>query len=182
MGLCAIFSRFSVFAFSGSRSVVPAGCVTAAAFVPAQSVVLVGCANGVDAYFRSAFPHSSVFSAASFGSGRSSFARRSTALVRSAASTGALFVSFPSSPCPPGLVPSASSSACFCGLGSGSWASLALALGSGVPCLVFVGCESWVPSAWLWGWGLLPVPGYPGWLACPAARGVVPAVTQLALF
>lgn len=182
MSLCSIFSRFSTFAFSGSRSCVPSGCATAAAFVPPQSVVLVGCQRGVDAYFRSAFPHSSVFSAASFGSGRSSFARRSIALVRSAHATGALFVSFPSAPCPPGLVPSAKSSECFCGLGSGSWATLALALGCGVPCLVFVGCESWLPQSWLWGWGLLPVAGYPGWFACPAARGVQPAVSQLALF
>jgi hypothetical protein len=179
--LQTIFSQFSVFAFSGSRSEVPKAAYVAAELVPPKSVVLVGCQRGVDAFFRSAFPLCSVFAASSYGQGRGSFAARSTAMVKSALGCGALFVSFPSSPCPVGLSPSASSSACFCGLGSGSWASLALALGLGVPCLVFVGCESWLPSAWLWGWGLAPVEGHPGWFGCPAARGVQTAVTQLSL-
>ena len=77
-------------------------------------------------------------SASSFGVGRSSFARRSAACVGAVAGCGWSLGFFPRF--------------CFvlrgCGLlrlllavfvasGSGSWASLALALGSGVPCLVF---------------------------------------------
>ncbi len=129
----SVFSQFSVFGFSGSRSGVPSGCFPCVPLVPAGSKVFVGCANGVDAFFRSQFPTASVFAAASFGSGRGSFAARSVAVVRAVAVSGGLWVSFPSSPCPTGLQPSSSQSKCFRGLGSGSWASLAFALGLGVP-------------------------------------------------
>ena len=173
--LSSVFSRFSVFGFSGSRSGVSVSALSAAAaLVPAGSSVVVGCARGVDGFFRRAFPGASVFSASSFGVGRASFARRSAACVRAVAAAGGLWVSFPASPCPAGLRPSASSSGAFCGLRSGSWASLSLALGSGVPCLVF--SPAGVPS----GWGLSPVPGCPGWFACASALGVAPR--QLSLF
>ena len=61
-------------------------------------------------------------------------ASRSAALVSAVAASGAGrgFVGFVSSPCPAGLVPSPSPSACFSGFGSGSWASLALASGLGL--------------------------------------------------
>jgi hypothetical protein len=172
----SVFSRFSVFGFSGSRSSVPAGCSVAAAAVPVGSRVVVGCARGVDEFFRGEFPSASVFSASSFGAGRGSFARRSVAVVSSVASRGGLWVSFPASPCPPGLFPSSSSSRCFCGSGSGSWGSLAFALGSGVPCLVFLGSLP-VPS----GWGLFPVSGSPGWFGCGVVCCVSPPL-QLCLF
>ncbi|WP_197480139.1 hypothetical protein [Anabaena sp. 4-3] len=140
----------------------------AAAAVPPGSRVLVGCAKGVDAYFRLAFPSAEVFSVASgrWGVGRGAFAARSVACVRAVQSAGGLWVSFPSSPCPVGLVPSPSQSRCFSGFGSGSWASLAFALGSGLPCLVFLGSLP-VPS----GWGLFPLPGLPGWFGCAAVVG-----------
>ena len=175
-----VFSRFSAFGFSGSRRWVgnKAPLSAAAAAVPVGSRVVVGCAAGVDEFFRSAFPASEVFAVSSGvwgGVGRGAFAARSVACVRAVSAASGLWVSFPSSPCPGGLVPSASSSRCFSGSGSGSWASLAFALGSGVPCLVFLGSLP-VPA----GWGLFPVSGLPGWFGCAAVVGVAPV--QLSLF
>ena len=175
--LSSIFSRFSSFGFSGSRAGVPASVLSSVpALVPAGSAVVVGCARGVDEFFRGAFPSARVFRAADFGRGRGSFAARSVAVVRAVAAAGGLWVSFPASPCPAGLLPAASSSRAFCGAGSGTWASLSFALGSGVPCLVF--SSAGVPA----GWGLSPVPGCSGWFGCPAALGLSPAYVQLALF
>ncbi|HPZ76304.1 MAG TPA: hypothetical protein PK409_08505 [Thermosynergistes sp.] len=140
----SVFARRSVFCFSGSRNPGVASVVAlrqAITFVQGQegAKVLVGCASGVDAFVRSAFPRAVVFSVSSgkFGSGRSAFARRSVALVRACAASSGLFVSFPSAACPVGLAPSASASRCFAGYGSGSWSSLAFALGLGLPCVVF---------------------------------------------
>lgn len=169
-----LFSQFSVFGFSGSRrGVCSRALSSAAAAVPIGSSVFVGCAAGVDAFFRSAFPAASVFSVSSerWGSGRGAFAGRSVACVRAVAAAGGLWVSFPSSACPVGLVSSSSSSRCFSGSGSGSWASLAFALGSGVSCLVFLPAGVSVPS----GWGLSAVAGCPGWFG-----SAVPV--QLSLF
>jgi hypothetical protein len=119
-----------------------------------------------------------VFSVSSgrWGAGRGAFAGRSAACVRAISAAGGLWVSFPSSPCPLGLLPSASSSRCFCGLSAGTWSSLAFALGSRVPCLVF--STLGVPA----GWGLSPVPGCPGWFGCPLALGVTTPPVQLSLF
>lgn len=125
-------SDFSCVGFSGSRSlygVSRSALSVAASSVSPSASVLVGCASGVDAFFRYQFPRASVFRASSFGVGRSSFARRSVAVVSAVVSSDGCWVSFPSSPCPAGLFPSASSSRCFSGGGSGSWASLAFALG-----------------------------------------------------
>jgi hypothetical protein len=178
--LSAIFSQFSCFGFSGSRKwgKSPAPLSLAAAAVPSGSRVLVGCAAGVDEFFRSAFPSAEVFAVASgqWGVGRGAFAARSVACVRAVAAGSGLWVSFPSSPCPVGLVPSSSQSRCFSGLGSGSWASLAFALGSGLPCLVFLGSLP-VPL----GWGLFPVPSLPGWFGCAVVVGQ-PSPVQLPLF
>lgn len=179
MSLASVFSGFSAFGFSGSRSlsgVSLAALRAACGAVPAPASVFVGCASGVDAAVRSAFPSAVVFSVASgsFGSGRGAFAARSVAVVRAVAAAGGLWVSFPSSSCPAGLLPSASSSRCFCGAGSGSWASLAFAVGLGVPAVVF--CPAGVPS----GWGFSPVSGAPGWFSfVPVAA---PVVVQLSLF
>ena len=172
-----IFSRFSVFGFSGSRRGVPNSVLAeAAAAVPPGSKVLVGCAKGVDAYFRSRFPAAEVFSVASgrWGSGRGAFAARSTACVKAVKAAGGLWVSFPASPCPTGLLPSSSSSRVFNGQKAGTWSSLALALGSGVPCLVF--SPSGVPR----GWSLSPVSGCPGWFGCERVLGR--GAVQLSLF
>lgn len=148
--------------FSGSRSPSPASLSalsSVASAVSSSAVVVVGCAAGVDLAARSLFPSAVVLSVASgsFGVGRSAFARRSVACVSRVASAGGVWVSFPSSPCPPGLLPSSSSSRCFSGSGSGSWASLAFAVGSGLPCLVFLPPGVACPS----GWGLSSLGG--GW-------------------
>lgn len=161
--LKAIFSQFSCFGFSGSRSQPPTACAIASQFVPSDAAVFVGCAQGVDAFFRAAFPQAVVFSVASGDFGptqRGAFAARSVACVRAVASQGGLWVSFPAAACPAGLLPSASSGRCFCGSGSGSWASLAFAVGSGAACLVFLGA---LPCPL--GWQLSPVPGAAGWFS-----------------
>jgi hypothetical protein len=100
-------------------------------------------------------------------------ASRSSALVSAVAASGAGrgFVGFVSSPCPAGLGPSSSPSACFSGSGSGSWASLALAAGLGLPVVVFpVGLPasalpawagSWVALAGAWSGGFRFVPALP---------------------
>jgi hypothetical protein len=99
-------------------------------------------------------------------------ASRSSALVSAVAASGAGrgFVGFVSSPCPAGLGPLSSPSACFSGSGSGSWASFALAAGLGLPVVVFpVGLPasalpawagSWVPltGAWSGGYRFVPAP------------------------
>lgn len=168
----SVLVRAGAVGFSGSRSSVPAAvCRSVAGVVGAVGCpVFVGCARGADAVFRGFFPGASVLAAASFGSGRGSFAARSVACVRAVAVAGAgsagsflggLWVSFPSGPCPFGLLPSASSSRAFCGSGSGSWASAAFAVGSGLPVLVF----GWAPPA---GWGFVSLGGgwwFSGWPA-----------------
>ena len=174
MSLAPIFSRFSAFGFSGSRSSVPVCAAAAAAVVPSGSLVFLGCAGGVDRFFRSQFPAARVFSASSFGSGRGAFAARSVAVVRAVAGASGVWVSFPSGVCPVGLVPSSSSSRCFCGSGSGSWASLAFAVGSSLPCAVFA--PFGVPA----GWGFSPVSGCPGWFGVALVPACSPV--QLSLF
>ncbi|MGK7894077.1 MAG: hypothetical protein AB4372_10740 [Xenococcus sp. (in: cyanobacteria)] len=171
------FAAASAVGFSGSRSVAPTAAVgLAVGLVPAGVPVSVGCAAGVDECARSLLSAAgvpfSLFSVSSgrWGRGRGAFAGRSVACVRSLGA-GGLWVSFPSAPCPSGLLPSASSSRCFSGSGSGSWASLAFAVGSGLSCLVFLGS---VPFPL--GWGLSPVPGAPGWF------GVAPRPRQLSFF
>jgi hypothetical protein len=150
--------------FSGSRhSIDPHAGELAAAAVPVGAEVVVGCAAGVDAFFRSRFPAARVLRVDS-SLGRAGFARRSIACVE-AVSRG-LWVSFPGGACPAGLFPSASSGRCFSGSGSGSWASLAYAkrkrddksFGRGGAALVYLGS---VPAPG--GWGLVRVPDSMGW-------------------
>jgi hypothetical protein len=142
--------------FSGSRhSIDPHAGELAAGAVPAGAEVVVGCAAGVDAFFRSRFPAARVLRVDS-SLGRAGFARRSIACVE-AVSRG-LWVSFPSGACPAGLFPSASPGRCFSGSGSGSWASLAYAIGRGGAALVYLGSVP-APS----GWGLVRVPDSMGW-------------------
>jgi hypothetical protein len=148
-------SGSAVIGFSGSRSVVPAALLAALSAVPAGASVFVGCARGVDGAVRCRFPSACVFRVA--GSGRGAFAARSARFVRALSASGGVLFSFPGRPCPAGLVPSVSSSACWCGLGSGSWASLAFALGLGVPCCVWLPGSVCPPASW----GLVSVGG--GW-------------------
>ena len=164
--LALALSSSPVVGFSGSRSSVPAVARSVASLVSCP--VAVGCARGVDSFFRDYFPACSVFSAAQFGSGRGAFAARSVAFVRGLATGGGVLVSFPSASCPIGLRPSCCHSRAFCGLGSGSWASLAFAVGSGVSCFVFA--PFGVPR----GWGFVACGG--DWFS------FTPATVQASLF
>lgn len=151
-----LVSSASVVGFSGSRSPssesVSAVRAAVGAVAPSSSV-FVGCARGVDAAVRSLVPSARVFSVADVGfSGRGAFAARSVACVDAVAAAGGVWVSFPASPCPVGLVPSSRSSRCFSGGGSGTWASLAYAVGLGVPCCVFLPSGVECPSGWPLGW------------------------------
>lgn len=162
--VAALVAGAGVVGFSGSRLPSAAVQVAASAVVgvlPAGASVLVGCAVGLDSHIAAMVPSARVFAAASFsGSPVARLVQRSVALVR-ALPVGGLLVAFPSGPCPAGLVPSGSSSACFCGSGSGTWATAAFAAGSGRSVLVF--CAS-APV----GWGASAVaPGW--WLVAPAA-------------
>lgn len=167
--LSSLLTGSGLVGFSGSRSVVPS-VLSSVLCLRARSggSSLVGCAAGVDSSVRAGLSGVSVFSASSFGVGRGSFAARSVAFVRALSSGGGVLVSFPSSPCPYGLRPSASSSRAFSGFGSGSWASLAFAVGSGVPCWIFA--PFGVPS----GWGFESCGG--GWFS------FAPAAVQSSLF
>jgi hypothetical protein len=120
--------------------------------------VAVGCAAGLDALCRQAFPCARVFSASVFGVGASALARRSAACVGAVVASGGLWVSFPCGVCPVGLVPSASAATCFSGSGSGSWASLCLAVGSGCSCCVVLPVGVAAP-AWFGRWGFVAVGG-----------------------
>jgi hypothetical protein len=168
--------------FSGSRSLSSSwaplvGRVVRGALAAGRGVG-VGCAAGADLLVRRAAGGRACVwrvSSGAWGSGRGAFAARSVALVRAVAASGAGagFAGFVSSPCPAGLLPSASSSACFSGLGSGSWASLALAAGLGLPVVVFWCGGGWgalLPLSWgVWS----PVVAGPfagGWLLSPRFR------------
>jgi hypothetical protein len=156
-------SAFPVVGLSGSRRPSPAVLAAASSFVSALAVsswsgqLLVGCASGVDEVGRGAFPSARVFSAA--GSEPWQFAQRSASLVSALALGGGCLVSFPDGPCPPGLSPCSSWRSAG---GSGSWGSVCLALGLGVPVLLY--CPGPVvlapPSV---AGRFAPVAGAPGW-------------------
>lgn len=179
VSLSSFLASFPRVAFSGSRLCASSAAASCRAFLPSvasfSGAVGVGCAWGVDALVRSAFPSASVFSVSSFAVGgrvsRASFARRSSALVSWCASGGGALVAFPLGACPSGVVVSSS----FGGRGSGSWGSVALALGLGCPVLVVspVGVSaSWfgsLASSFRCG-GVAPCGGSL-WLSCPPSGG-----------
>ena len=179
--LSALLASAPVVGVSGSRAPSPAStsiCRWAVGQLAPGAAVVTGCARGIDGVARLARPSARVIEASAFGAGRGALAARSVAVVRAAAAGGrsALWLAFPSGPCPPGLVPSRQSSACFAGHRSGTWASAALAVGLGVPSLVFLPAGVAAPAAW----PLAPVPG------CAGPRGswvrFRPAVVQSVLF
>ncbi|MGB3495283.1 MAG: hypothetical protein WBA57_21310 [Elainellaceae cyanobacterium] len=137
----SFLSGHSVVGFSGSRHGLPSsacqGALACALSVVAASgaAVFVGCARGVDSSVRSASPGARVFRASEFGSGARSFALRSEAFVRALAAEGGALVAFPGRAAPSGLYPCQSWP---WGVGSGSWGSIALAVGLGVPVLLWV--------------------------------------------
>jgi len=144
----SILASAAVVGFSGSRAPTPASLaavqLVAAGLTPAMPVV-VGCAVGVDQHAKQLMPHACVFRASAYGSARSAYAMRSIACVQACA--GGVWCSFPAGPCPTGLRPSSSSSACFNGSGSGTWASLAYAIGSGCAPVVFLPLSIVPPAA-----------------------------------
>lgn len=153
-------SSFPILGFSGSRSVVPPVLTpVVSAAVRSGLPVWVGCAAGVDFAVRSGVGSGAL---RVFSVGAGGCAARSVRFVRALAGAEGVLFSFPSSACPAGLLPSASSSRAFCGAGSGSWASLALAIGLGVPCFVWLPVGVSAPV----GWGLVGVGGE--WLAVGA--------------
>lgn len=178
--LSGLLASAPVVGVSGSRAPSPASasvCRWAVRQLAPSASVVVGCATGIDAVARALRPSASVVQAAAFGFGPGALAARSTAVVRAVGGGGpsALWLAFPSGPCPAGLVPSRRSSACFSGSGSGTWASLALAVGLGIPALALLPPGVAVPA----GWPLAPVSG------CAGPRGswvrFRPSVIQSAL-
>lgn len=182
MELQDIIGQYNTVGVSGSRSIVPIKkCLEVAQLIAPYATVAAGCQRGVDSFFRAQFPNSAVFVAREFGNGRSSYARRSIALVSFLKQCNGLLISFPSAACPPSLSPSPDSNKCFAGFGSGTWATTALAVGLGVPTII-CGEESWLPSDWVWGWGLLKLEGkYLSYFGCPNARGCEPTGMQLVI-
>ena len=150
----SLLSSAPLVGVSGSRAPGPACLAALARLLPlVGGPVVVGCAAGIDAAVRRAVPSASVVSAWAFGTGRGALAARSVAVVRQVAAgvsggPSPVWVSLPGRACPAGLAPSTSPSACFSGRGSGSWASLALAVGLGVPAVVFLPPPVSAPAGW----------------------------------
>jgi hypothetical protein len=147
MSLPTIFSRFSTFGFSGSRSSVPSALLIAWCLSFLRLHLCSLAARGVDEFFRSSFPSATVLQASSFGSGRGAFAARSVAVVRAVAAADGLWVCFPSSPCPAGLLPSRFFFPCFLR----GWFRVV-----GFPCLC--------PGLWCSVLGFLRFSSLPSWL------------------
>ena len=170
--VAAILTGAAALGISGSRRP-PASSLAALSAAlratPTGIPVLVGDAQGIDAYARQIRPGARMFVAADYGDGPQSFAARSITCVRATVAAGGIWCAFPADSCPAGLAPSASSRRAFSGLGSGTWASLALALGLGVPALVYL--PPGVPAPWP---ALSAIEG--GWWSS------APAAAQLSLF
>lgn len=140
-------ASFRSVGFSGSRRLrgrPAARCRSVAASVASAGLsVLVGCARGADAAALAGAPSAQVFRAR--GRSPRALVARSVSFVRAlAASPAPLLVSFPGCPCPAGLAPAARWVSC----GSGSWSSAALAVGLGVPLVVFLPAGALPPSGW----------------------------------
>jgi hypothetical protein len=133
-------AQFPTVGFSGSRSLggQPLRCAQWLARGCSPELVVVGCAQGADRVFRERFAGRAQVISADASRGRGGFAARSAAVVQAVAANGGCWVAFPSGECPDMLSPSSRVRDCFCGSGSGSWASLALVVGRGVPCLIYL--------------------------------------------
>ena len=162
--MLSVLSQFSHFVVCGSSHYTSVVLQSVLSTLPSGASVACGCCPGVPAsvrhFFgapvgyrswfqppsRSSYSHSvhrfgqlRVFAAASLGSRAQALGARSGALVKWAASHSALWLSFPATPQPSGLVPARSWQSC----GSGTWSSLALAVGHSVPVLVFSHPVKW---------------------------------------
>jgi hypothetical protein len=157
--------------FGGSRSLGRAwsgliGRVVVAVARAGRGVAVCSGA-GASAFVRRACPSAVVFSP-SF-SGRGALPARASACVRACASSGpgSAWVAFVSGPCPAGVVPARSWRS---GRpASGSWSEVALAVGLGLPVVVFwcapapVALPSWGGAwspagrgVWASGWRFVP--------------------------
>ncbi len=157
--------------FGGSRSLGSAwsGLVgrVVVAVARAGRGVAVCSGAGASALVRQAWPTALIFSP-SF-SGRSALPARASAYVKACASAGpgSAWVAFVAGPCPAGIVPARSWRS---GRpASGSWSEIALAVGLGLPVVVFWCASgsavlpswggSWVPAGrgvWALGWRYAP--------------------------
>lgn len=157
--------------FGGSRSLSSewAGLVgrVVGSVMRASRRVAVCSGAGASAFVRQACPGAQVFSPAFVG--RGALPARASACVRAcaAAGSGSAWVAFVSGPCPAGIVPAR---AWRSGQpASGSWSEAALAVGLGLPVVVFwcapgpVVLPSWAGSwepagqaVWAAGWRFLP--------------------------
>jgi len=143
--------------FGGSRSL----CSSWAGFVGRVVLAVARAGRGVavcsgagaSAFVRSACPSALVFSPSFDGPG--ALPARASACVRSCAASGsgAAWVAFVTGPCPAGVVPASSWRA---GRpGSGSWSEVALAVGLGLPVVVFW-CAPGAPALPAWGGAWVP--------------------------
>jgi hypothetical protein len=119
----------------------------------AGHVILVGCANGVDAIIRQSVPYK-IYSIASPASGTTTticqaLARRSQTMV----SHSSVLIGFASINCPAIVNPTKH----FCGSGSGTWASIAYAVSQGKQVFVFKSAGVLLP-AWSNGQWVQAVP------------------------
>ncbi len=161
---------FSSFGFAGSRfgSGVAAGFLAAVVSLAGASV-LTTCAAGVCAGVRVAVPSARVFSVASVPPSvpfRGRLVVRAVSFVRALSVAPApVLLCWPGCAAPVAARPAPSWVSC----GSGSWSELALAVGLGVPVVVFLPPSSLPPSSWgAWsfvsggslagGWHLAPPP------------------------
>ena len=160
--------------FGGSRSLSSAWAGLVGRVVVAGARVGRGVAvcsgAGASALVRQAWPASLVFSP-SFA-GRGALSARASACVKACASAGpgSAWVAFVAGPCPAGIVPARSWRS---GRpASGSWSEIALAVGLGLPVVVFWCAPgpsvlpawggSWVPAGrgvWVSGWRFVPLAG-----------------------
>lgn len=102
----------------------------------AEQEITTGCADGLDSMVRDARPDAKVFRASDTGlKGGAALARRSADMVRAvAASERPGLVAWVDKPCPTGLKPGKNWHA---GHGNGTWATVAMAIGNGLPVLLF---------------------------------------------
>jgi len=144
--------------FTGSRSITKAQVKKVQSIVKAVMSkglpVATGCAYGVDEAVRYVDPSITVFrvNSGEWGRGKSAYARRSTAMVKSLIGTERCgLVGFPTSECPVGVEPAREWRS-----GkppSGTWSTIALAYGLNIPVVVFpldgVKLPNWKGVQWI---------------------------------
>lgn len=139
--------------------------------------VFVGCATGVDSIVRDLCSWAEIFSVSSgkWGVGASAFARRSVAMLEALQSSAAshLLVAIPVGSAPSNLVPSKFWKSAS---GQGTWGTVAVAIGRGIPCLLFA---KYLPAG---GWGFKKLAGDWWFFAGGSSSKSEPESEQLSLF